>query len=239
MAHFLLIHGSGHGAWCWRDVIPALTRLGHSATAIDLPSHGADDTPVEQVTLADYADTIQAALTQPSYVVGHSMGGYPITLAAEQDNRLIKGLIYLCAYTPWPDMTLGQMRLQAPYQPLAQAIIPSADRKSWRFDTAQAERLLYHDCPQVLPYALANLTAQAVAPTQTTIALSPRSQDLPRAYIRCLQDGTIPPEFQTEMAARFAPEDVFDMNTSHSPFFSAPDALAGIFDRFATRKDKT
>ena len=38
MAAFLLVHGSCHGAWCWRDVIPALDGLGHSARAVDLRS---------------------------------------------------------------------------------------------------------------------------------------------------------------------------------------------------------
>ncbi|MEC7961756.1 MAG: esterase, partial [Pseudomonadota bacterium] len=28
MARFLLIHGSAHGAWCWRDLIPALETQG-------------------------------------------------------------------------------------------------------------------------------------------------------------------------------------------------------------------
>jgi len=30
VADFLLIHGSCHGAWCRRDLIPKLTALGHT-----------------------------------------------------------------------------------------------------------------------------------------------------------------------------------------------------------------
>ena len=26
MARFLLVHGSNHGAWCWRDLLPALMK---------------------------------------------------------------------------------------------------------------------------------------------------------------------------------------------------------------------
>ena len=51
MSDFLLIHGSCHGAWCWDDLIPELEALGHTARAIDLPSHGADKTPVAEVSL--------------------------------------------------------------------------------------------------------------------------------------------------------------------------------------------
>ena len=38
MARFLLIHGSCHGAWCWRDLLGELANLGHDAHAIDLPA---------------------------------------------------------------------------------------------------------------------------------------------------------------------------------------------------------
>ncbi|MGR3365166.1 MAG: alpha/beta fold hydrolase, partial [Maritimibacter harenae] len=62
MARFLLIHGSNHGAWCWRDTIPALEALGHEARAIDLPSHGDDPTPIAEVTLDGYADAVLEAL---------------------------------------------------------------------------------------------------------------------------------------------------------------------------------
>ena len=37
MALFALVHGSMHGAFCWRDLVPELERLGHRAVAPDLP----------------------------------------------------------------------------------------------------------------------------------------------------------------------------------------------------------
>ncbi|MEZ5867275.1 MAG: alpha/beta fold hydrolase [Defluviimonas denitrificans] len=87
MAEFLLIHGSCHGAWCWRDLIPALAALGHTARAIDLPAHGADTTPATEATLDLYADRILAAIDGPVTLVGHSAAGYPITLAAERAGK--------------------------------------------------------------------------------------------------------------------------------------------------------
>ena len=72
MSDILLVHGSCHGAWCWRDLIPALQELGHSPRAIDLPSHGDDTTPVNAVTLDSYADAVLAASTPDTVVVGHS-----------------------------------------------------------------------------------------------------------------------------------------------------------------------
>ena len=110
MPDILLIHGAAHGAWCWHRVIPALERLGHHARAIDLPGNGDDRTPAAQVTLDRYADAILAATNGPTILLGHSMGGFPITAAAQRAPDRIAALIYLCAYLPRPGQTLAEMR---------------------------------------------------------------------------------------------------------------------------------
>ncbi len=234
MARFLLVHGSAHGAWCWRDVLPLLRAAGHEARAIDLPSHGDDPTPVADVTLERYAGAILDALDAPTIVVGHSMAGYPITLAAEKAPENFARLVYLCAYTPWPGLSLAEMRLEAPRQPLIEAIRKAADGLSMTFDPAMVEEKFYHDCPPgILAYARAHLCAQAIQPNAVPVSLSDRSSDLPKSYIVCNDDQAIPPEFQREMAARFAPGDVYAMDTSHSPFFSDPAGLVDILTEIA------
>ncbi len=229
MTDFLLIHGSCHGAWCWRDVIPALQDLGHSARAIDLPSHGADQTPLGEVTLDLYARRILDAIETPVVLVGHSMGGYPITQAAALAPEKVQRLVYLTAYLPMPGMGLGEMRKLAEEQPLMPAIRPSADRASFTFDPAQVPALFYHDCPpEAVTYAFAHLTPQAVKPQVTPVEGLERAEALPRDYIVCTEDRAIPPAFQREMASRLPPERVHDLATSHSPFFANPEGLAQI-----------
>ncbi len=233
MARFLLIHGAAHGAWCWRDVIPALQGLGHSCRAIDLPSHGQDKSPPEHVTLEDYARAIIDAVDAPTIIVGHSMAGYPITLAAEMAPDKVAGLIYLTAYTPWPGMTLGQMRRLAANTLLQEAIRVAPDGKTLTYDPALAEAVFYHDCPAgTLDYALPRLSRQSLRPMQTEVSPE-QSLNLPRSYIVCEQDRAIAPELQHKMAAKLAPENVYKLDTSHSPFFSAPDRLAQILNKIA------
>ncbi len=82
MSDILLVHGSCHGAWCWRDLAPELAALGHSVSALDLPGMGADRTPLSKVTLDSYAKAIVDALSAPTVLIGHSAGGYAITAAA-------------------------------------------------------------------------------------------------------------------------------------------------------------
>lgn len=232
MARFLLVHGSCHGAWCWRDVIPALQALGHEAAAIDLPGHGADPTPRETVTLDDYARAITGSLSAPTILVGHSMGGYPITAAAEHDARHVAGLVYLCAYRPVSGLSLADMRRAGPRQPLRAAI--RVEGACFTFDPALAEDRFYHDCPPgTLDYALAHLTPQPILPQETPLTLTARSAAVPQHYIRCAEDRAIPPEYQLTMAQGLPDGHLHHLPSSHSPFFAMPGALAALLGRIA------
>ena len=234
MAKFLLVHGAGHGAWCWRDVIPALERLGHSARAIDLPGHGEDKTPYQDVTLDLYADAVLGALSEPAIVVGHSMGGYPITLAAERDPARFQNLVYLCAYVPKPGLSLSQMRMEAPYQPLLPAIRMTEDRKGWTADPDMIRDVFYHDCPEgTVEYARDRLCIQATQPTSVPVETGANYESVTRSYIRCANDRTIPPEYQVTMTEDWPQDRVFTMDCAHSPFFADPDGLARILDTIA------
>ena len=101
MSRFVLVHGAWHGAWCWYKLLPRLERAGHRVTALDLPAHGKDRTPIAEVTLERYADAVCNALgldAEPAILVGHSMGGIAITQAAERHPERIKSLVYLTAF---------------------------------------------------------------------------------------------------------------------------------------------
>ncbi|MDP2084776.1 MAG: alpha/beta fold hydrolase [Gemmobacter sp.] len=236
MARLLLVHGSCHGAWCWRDVVPALQARGHEVRAIDLPGHGADPTPRETVTLHGYARAILAALEGPTLVVGHSMAGYPITAAAELDPAQMAGLVYLCAYRPVSGLSLADMRRAGPRQPLRDAI--RVEGACFSFDAALAEDRFYHDCPPgTLDYALAHLTPQPILPQETPLVVTGRSASVPQHYIRCAEDRAIPPEYQATMAQGVPPGRVHDLPSSHSPFFAMPDRLADLLSHIATNPD--
>lgn len=230
MAEFLLIHGSCHAAWCWRDVLPHLHAAGHGARAIDLPSHGADTTPVADVTLDLYARAIVAAMAQataPVVLVGHSMAGYPISAAAELAPARVRKLVYLCAYVPVSGRSLVQMRQAAPAQPLLEAIRKAPDGLAFTIDPAQARAKFYHDCPdEAVAYAIPRLGPQPILPQATPLHLGAAYDSVPRHYIRCTDDRTIPPEYQLTMTRGWPRGDVSALDTSHSPFFAAPQALA-------------
>jgi len=236
MADFLLVHGACHGAWCWRDLIPALKAEGHSARAIDMPSHGDDPTPASEVTLANCGQSVLDACTPGTIVVGHSWGGYPISWAAEANPNLMRALVYLCAYVPENGVSMADMRRRAKRQPVMGALTFSDDRVTASFDPKAAAGLFYSDCAQdVMDYALARLCPQPVLPQNQPIDVGPAWESVPKFYIRCLHDETIPPEYQAEMVQDWPRDRVFEMPTSHSPFFSDPNGLAALLTRIAGR----
>ncbi|WP_347312125.1 alpha/beta fold hydrolase [Defluviimonas sp. SAOS-178_SWC] len=224
---FLLVHGSCHGAWCWRDVIPALEALGHEATAIDLPSHGEDRTPAADATLDLYAEAILDAIDAPVTLVGHSAAGYPITLAAERAPGKVRRLAYLCAYVPARGMSMIDMRKAGPRQLLQGAVRAAPDGVTYSVDPAMAPGTFYHDCPEeAVADALPRLCPEPILPQSTALPLLRNWPAIEKHYIVCEDDHTIPPEYQATMAAAFPPGHVTSLATGHSPFFTAPGALA-------------
>jgi len=233
MADILLVHGSCHGAWCWRDLIPALQAQGHTARAIDLPGHG-DARDLASVTLDQSADAILAATTPDTIVLGHSWAGYPISAAAEKAPDAMRGLIYLCAYVPVSGLSLIDMRRNGPRQTLTDAVIKDPGGASYKIDPNRAPDLFYHDCPaEAVDYALSHLCPQPIRPQDTPLFVSDRWRKVSKAYIRCANDRVIPPEYQAEMVADWPRNHVHDMPLSHSPFFADPSGLADVITRIA------
>lgn len=232
MSDILLVHGSCHGAWCWRDLTPELDVLGHSVRTMDMPSHGEDPTPLNQVTLDTCTESVLESLGENTVVIAHSWGGFPATLAADIAPAKFQHLIYPCAYVPRDGLSLVDMRQLAPRQPILKAVNRAADGTSYGIYPEHAEEVFYADCPAgTTEYSLAHLTRQATRPQTTAAQLGQDHATVPRSYIRTLYDNAIPTEFQAEMVADWPQEDVYEMATSHSPFFADPTGLAALIDK--------
>jgi pimeloyl-ACP methyl ester carboxylesterase len=105
VATYVLVHGGGHGGWCWQRVArrlrqaghdvytPTLTGLGERAhllrPGINLTTHIAD-----VVGVMKYEDLHEIIL------VGHSYGGMVITGAADHAGGRVGHIVYLDAAHP-------------------------------------------------------------------------------------------------------------------------------------------
>jgi hypothetical protein len=70
------------------------------------------------------------------------------------------------------------------------------------------------------------LVPQAMAPITTPVKTSEAKWGrVPRVYIECLRDRALTPPFQKHLYTATPCQQVTSMDTSHSPFFSAPGEL--------------
>ncbi|MFC2083434.1 alpha/beta fold hydrolase [Bacteroidota bacterium] len=233
MSTYILIHGAWHGAWCWDKVIPFLEKEGHTVITPDLPAHGNDKTPISEVTLQTYADRVcdvVNAQTEKIILVGHSMGGIAITQAAEHCSDKIQKLVYITAFL----LQNGEFLVQYAQDDREALVMPNLvmaeDGSCSTLKDEAVKQAFYEDCSdEDIIWAKKNLVPQPAAPFVTPLSTTDENfGKIPRVYIECLQDKAISPSFQKKMYTNLSCEKVFSMNTSHSPFLSAPEELANI-----------
>jgi pimeloyl-ACP methyl ester carboxylesterase len=232
MSTYVLIHGSWHGAWCWYKIAARLEAAGHTAIAIDLPSHGRDWTPAKEVTMQSYVDAICAVLDaqqEPVILVGHSRGGLAITQAAEARSGKIKSLVYLAAFlipngeTIFPLATTDRDSLILPNLDIDREAGSDMLRRSAFKDA------LYADCSEEdVALATSLLTPEPLRPSATPIEVTEqRYGGIPRVYIELLQDRAVSHALQRRMLSRVPCQTVLQIDAGHSAYFSKPDELAG------------
>ncbi len=119
-APIVMVHGAFCGGWAFDAFRAPFASAGHAVFAPDLPGHqdGSPPAAVCGLSLRDYADAIVefcAGLAAPPILVGHSLGGLVVQLAAARIPT--KGLILLAPSAPWgvaaasPEEILAAMSL--------------------------------------------------------------------------------------------------------------------------------
>src|ERR1700683_5310584 len=231
MSAFLLIHGAWHGGWCWHKIIARLRAAGQRTTAPDLSSLGRDRTPLENVTLRLWTDSVCAHLdahAEPVILVGHSRAGAIISAAAEARPDKIRLLVYVAGYLLQDGESVSQRALQDAHSLVVPNMVTSADRKSCTLRESAVREALYGQCADedvILAQSL--LSPEAVAPLTTPLHTTAANFGrVARVYIECRRDRAVSLDEQRRMYAAIACEQIISLDTDHSPFFSAPDALA-------------
>lgn len=231
---FVLVHGSWHGAWCWHQVVPRLEAAGHDVLAPDLPAHGIDQTPPETVSFDDYVVRICAAIDdagEPVTLVGHSMGGHAVTQAAEERADVIETLVYLCAFLPADGQSLTDLDLSGHDSRVPPGLSVDEDRGVVEVDHDTAVSAFYHDCPaEAVALCRSLLRPEPVEPRTVPVQRTNANYgSVRRVYVECTEDRALPHSFQRELQESTPCDEVRALETSHSPFLSAPEALARVF----------
>jgi len=233
MASFILIHGSWHGGWCFDLVAGRLRAAGHEVIAPDLPGMGGDEAALRAVTLADWAqfaaDLCHKAHQRPVILVGHSRGGLVVSQAAECAPEAIDAAVYICAMMLPSGLSRAAFKVQEQLNPNFDAIIsPVYGGAGTVVDPALAHAIFAQlSPPDLVAWAMARIVAEPHGPRSTPLELTrERFGSVPRTYIECTEDRTIPISSQRLMQAMVPGAHVVTLASDHSPFLSMPDSLA-------------
>jgi pimeloyl-ACP methyl ester carboxylesterase len=114
MATYVLVHGGGHGGWCYGKVARLLRSRGHEVhtptlTGVGERRHlvGPDvdlDTHITDITAVLHYEDLRDVI-----LVGHSYGGMVITGAADRAPDRVGRLVYLDAATPANGESLAEI----------------------------------------------------------------------------------------------------------------------------------
>jgi pimeloyl-ACP methyl ester carboxylesterase len=237
MASFVLIHGSWHGGWCFDAVAERLRAAGHEVVAPDLPGMGGDEAALAAVTLDQWAEFAAQHCRRlkdergggPVVLAGHSRGGLVVSQAAEIAPESIHALVYICAIMLPSGLSRALFKQREAPNPDFDALISPTPSGSGTVITGKNPGAVFAQLspPDAVAKAMARLVAEPHGPRSTALQLTAeRWGRLPRTYVECTEDRTIPLSSQRLMQDLCPGARRVTLDADHSPFLSRPDALA-------------
>ncbi|KAM7503388.1 hypothetical protein LguiB_002292 [Lonicera macranthoides] len=202
--HFVLVHGTCHGAWCWYKVATLLSSNGYRVTSLDLGASGISPKQLDDIpTISGYLEPLMelmAALPSDEKVVlvGHSVGGFAISVAMEKFPDKVAVGIYATAVMPNPEYNLLDLNQQY------FSNLDSFGDSKFTFDLGPnnpATSVLFG------PKFLSSMLYQLSPPEQNYGSVH-------RAYIVCTDDIIITEEAQRSMIQNYPPDLVKEINGS-------------------------
>ena len=239
MKHYVLVHGAWGGAWEFAELATLLAADGSQVTAVDLPGHGHNQTPIADVTLAAYVRTVTEVvegLDGQAILVGHSLAGSIISQVAEDIPGKIDRLIYVAASLPRSgDTVLGLMQSDEGGQ-LLPNIVFSEDQSYATINADLVRDLLLHDVEdkqrveRLIPEFLFK---QATAPFMAPVDLSEEKfGSVAKYYVRATRDKVMSQSLQDRMLTHWPVEQVITLDSGHFPLTSMAETLSEAIGEF-------
>jgi pimeloyl-ACP methyl ester carboxylesterase len=220
---YVIVHGAWQSPAIWDDVKKQLEAKGNHVVVVELPAHGTDTTSPTAVSIDVYRDKVIAAidaLKTKVILVGHSMGGVVVTATAEAIPSKIEKLVYIGAFLPADQQSLGDLAATDKQSLLGPALLPIKggllldivhDSIAPIFcqdgTTAQQQLVLDNYKPEpAIPFG-----------NRVTITAA-RFGSVHKYYIHTLRDNAVGIDLQNRMAAAAKIRSQFSLNTGHCPF---------------------
>ncbi|GFP80938.1 methylesterase 10 [Phtheirospermum japonicum] len=242
----VLVHGFGHGAWCWYKLVSLLRTKGpHRVTALDLAGCGVHPKQLHQISsISDYVQPLMdflAALPddEKAVLVGHSYGGIPIALAMERFPAKVSCAVFVAAYMPNstdPPGTFMQEFFKRGAEKSFMDFEVKFDQESGKVPISASigpefmAAKLYERCP-LEDMELGKMLVRPGSLFMEDLATMDKFSDekfgsVPRVYVIAAEDKTIPPDFQRWLIENNPVKEVKEIKgADHMPMFTQPDAL--------------
>jgi pimeloyl-ACP methyl ester carboxylesterase len=234
----VLVHGAWADASGWSAVILRLQQDGYTVYAPPNPLRGL---PQDSAYLHEYLTQNPALAGQPVVLAAHSYGGAVITNAAAGDPQ-VKALVYVDAFIPDQDETIGQL---AGAQPGSCLLGNPADIfTSVPYPGGPAGDVDLFIKPAVVPGCFANGLpagqAAVIAATQRPLPASafgepsgvPAWKTIPSWAVIGTADRVIPPAELTFMAKR-AGAHITEVDAGHLSMIADPETVAQVIGEAA------
>ncbi|KAM6578470.1 hypothetical protein CsatB_030307 [Cannabis sativa] len=241
--HFVLVHGAGHGGWCWYKIRTLLEAAGHKVTCPDLKCSGIDPTDFNTVfTFADYNQPLTSFISSlpPNHkviVVGHSAGGKSVTDVIHKFADKVHIAIYVAA--AMVNTTSTKQLENADSVEFIYGLGLDQPPTGFMVKPEFRCQLLYNESP-LEDFTLASMLLRPSPARPLIKVVEEGSCDenavvVPRVFIKTMKDKIFKQEDQEEMIRQWPPSKVFAIHESdHSPFFSTPDVLFSLLLETAT-----
>ena len=230
---FVLVHGAYHGGWCWQPLVACLKARGHDAIAPDLPGHAFADGWIGQQEMSCYINAIVDivdGLPAPPILVGHSMSGAVAAGVAELRPEKLAKVIFLAAYIPADGECIADVVKTDPTSFVEAGKTDVGGVTAITLKAGVLGDAFYNDAtPDQLAWVEDRIQLHAARTFRAPLSLSAANFGrVPKAAIVCTQDRAISPGHERWMAERAGCDPIVELNSGHSPFVTAPEALADV-----------
>lgn len=240
---FFLIHGAWHWGGCFQKTANLLGASGHAVVTPDLASHGYSKASWQSVdSMETYTASIAALLSksaEPVILLGHSMGGASISYLAQMMPEKIKALVYLTAFMTAPGKSAHDYITPCAGDPVSASLFkllsPVDSGAGLRLDLTRPSLLrdaFYANCSD-RDFEVASHNVTETNSCIPVLFTPDAPISIPRYYISCTQDHAIPPTIQQQMINDLPGAVVYEIESDHSPFFSAAEELTEILRKIA------
>jgi pimeloyl-ACP methyl ester carboxylesterase len=233
---FLVAHGAWGAGWAWKKMHPLMSTAGHrlitpTYTGLGEREHLANPSNDLETHIQDVLGVIKYEDLRNVVLIGHSYGGMVATAVADRARERIAQLIYLDAFVPRNGQALMDL-------------LPPQARQQMqeRVKTGDGWRVPPNPTPPDTSEADANWIAerrlsQSFKCFEMPVQLSGADIMLPRSYIYCRRIAPGDP-FRpfAERAKNEAGWRYYEIDASHSPHVTAPEALAALLQTIVTER---